>query len=155
MRTKTLAVALMLCFAGAMACFADDSAMMGTWKLNEAKSKIEPGAPKVTSVTYEAAADSVKCTVDSTDPNGTSSHSEWTGKFDGKDYPVTGDPTSDTRSYKKVSARVTTFTAKKDGKVTLMGRIVLAADGKSRTVTTTATDAKGMKVTSTAVYDKQ
>ena len=93
--------------------------------------------------------------VHGTDTNGTSSHSEWTGKFDGKDYPVTGDSTSDTRSYKKVSGRVMTFTAKKDGKVTLTGRIVYSADGKSRTVTTTTTDSMGKKVTSTAVYDKQ
>ena len=44
---------------------------------------------------------------------------------------------------------------KKGGKTTITGRIVASADGKSRTVTTTGTDAKGKKVTSTAVYDKQ
>ena len=48
-----------------------------------------------------------------------------------------------------------TLTAKKDGKVTLSGKVVVAADGKSRTVTTTGTNAKGQKVSSTAVYDKQ
>jgi hypothetical protein len=156
MKAKTLILILAaLCFVGVMVSYGADDASMGTWKLNEAKSKFGPGAPKVTSVTYEAAGDSVKCTVDGTDTNGTSSHSEWTGKFDGKDYPVTGDSTSDTRSYKKVSGRVMTFTAKKDGKVTLTGRIVYSADGKSRTVTTTTTDSMGQKVTSTAVYDKQ
>jgi hypothetical protein len=39
--------------------------------------------------------------------------------------------------------------------VTTRGRIVVAADGKSRTVTVTGTDAAGKKFTSTAVYDKQ
>jgi len=40
---------------------------MGTWKLNEAKSKIGAGSPKNSTVVYEAAGDSVKVTVDGTD----------------------------------------------------------------------------------------
>ena len=48
-----------------------------------------------------------------------------------------------------------TFTQKTDGKVTVTGRIVVSADGKSRTVTATATDEKGTKVIGKAVYDKQ
>jgi hypothetical protein len=128
---------------------------MGTWKLNEAKSKLPAGAPKNTMVVYEAAGDSVKVTVDGIDGDGKPTHNEWTGKFDGKDYPITGDPASDTRSYKKVNGNTTDLTNKKGGKVTITGRIVVSADGKSRTVTVSGTDAKGNKVKSTAVYDKQ
>jgi hypothetical protein len=128
---------------------------MGTWKLNEAKSKFAPGASKNNSVVYEAVGDNVKATVDGTDGNGKPTHSEWTGKFDGKDYPVAGDPASDTRSLKKIDDRTLELTVKKDGKVTLTGRIVVSADGKSRTLTTSGTDAKGKKVKNTAVYDKQ
>jgi hypothetical protein len=47
------------------------------------------------------------------------------------------------------------LTVKKDGKVTVTGRIVVAADGKTRTVMTSGTNSKGAKVTNTAVYDKQ
>jgi flavin-dependent dehydrogenase len=47
------------------------------------------------------------------------------------------------------------LTVKKDGKVTVTGRVVVSADGKSRTVTTNVTDAEGKKVKSVAVYDKQ
>jgi hypothetical protein len=97
----------------------------------------------------------VKITVDGTDSEGKPAHNEWTGKFDGKDYPVTGDPTANMRSYKTVSDRTLTLTNKKDGKLTLTGRIVVSADGKSRTVTTTRTNSKGKKVTNTAVYDKE
>jgi hypothetical protein len=128
---------------------------MGTWKLNEAKSKFAPGAAKNNTVVYEAAGDNVKVTVDGTDGNGKPTHNEWTGKFDGKDYPVTGDPSSDARSYKKVDDRTLDLTVKKDGKATTTGRIVVAADGKSRTITTSGTDAKGKKIKNTAVYDKQ
>ena len=128
---------------------------MGTWKLNEAKSKLVPGATKNHTVIYEAAGDSIKVIVEGTDPAGKAIRHEWTGKFDGKSYPVTGDSTSDSRSYKQINPRTMTFTAKQGTKVTLSGRAVVSADGKTRTVTTTATDAKGKKVNSTAVYNKQ
>jgi hypothetical protein len=77
------------------------------------------------------------------------------GKFDGKDYAVTGDPTSDMRSYSKVADRTLKMTVKKDGEVTAKGRIVVSADGKSRTVTTSRTDVEGKKIKNIVVYDKQ
>jgi hypothetical protein len=142
-------------FAAASACLAADDPNMGTWKLNEAKSKYSPGAPKNTSVVYEAAGDSVKVTVDGVGADGKPTHNEWAGKFDGKDYPLTGDPTADTRSYKKIDARTMELTNKKGGKPVVTGKITVSADGKSRTVAVSGTDASGKKVTSTAVYDKQ
>ena len=132
-----------------------DNPHMGTWKLNESKSKLAAGSTKNHTVTYTASGDSIKVTVDGTDASGKSVHSEWTGKFDGKSYPVTGDPTSDTRMYKKINSRTMTLSAKQGKKITLTGRITLSADGKTRTVTTTSTDAKGKKSSSTVVYDKQ
>jgi hypothetical protein len=77
------------------------------------------------------------------------------GKFDGNEYPVTGESNVEVRSYKVVNERTLTFANKKAGKTTLTGRIVISVDGKSRTVTTTATNPDGKKVKSTAVYDKQ
>jgi len=62
---------------------------MGTWKLNEAKSKLAAGMPKNSTIDLEAAGDSVKGTIDGTDSAGKPAHNEWTGKLDGKDYPVT------------------------------------------------------------------
>jgi hypothetical protein len=154
MKTRTILLTLLLCFVGAAVCFADDP-QMGTWKLNEAKSKIGAGSPKITTSVYEAAGDSVKATLDGTDGDGKPLHSEWTGKFDGKDYPVTGDSNTDTRSYKKVNDHTLASTNKKGGKVTITAKGVVSADGKTRTVTITGTDSKGKKFTSTAVYDKQ
>jgi hypothetical protein len=106
-------------------------------------------------VVYEAAGDSVKVTVDGSDGEGKPSHNEWTGKFDGKDYPVTGDPNTDTRSYTKANDNTLVFANKKGDKVTISGRGVASADGKTHTVTINGTDAKGNKFTSTTVYDKQ
>ena len=154
MRTRTILASLMAFFAGLTLCLAAD-VHTGKWKLNEAKSKFAPGATKNITVVYEVAGDSVKVIVDGVDKDGKAVHSEWTGKFDGKDYPVTGNPNEDTRSYTKVDDHSMDFTSKKGGKANLSGHIVVAADGKSRTVTTTATDASGKKTTNVAVSDKQ
>ncbi len=142
-------------FAAAAVCVAADDVNMGTWKLDEAKSKIGAGAPKNTTVVYEAAGDSVKVIVDGVGVDGKPSHNEWTGKFDGKDYPLTGDPTADTRSYKQIDPRTLELTNKKGGKVVVSGKITVSADGKTRTVSTKGVDANGKKVATTAVYDKQ
>ena len=155
MKTKTILLTLATLFAAVVVCFAAQDVNMGTWKLNEAKSKFSPGAAKNVTVVYAAAGDSVKVTVDGVDADGKPAHNEWTGKFDGKDSPLTGDPASDTRAYKRVNDHTLGLTNKKDGKAALTGRVVISADGKNRTVTTSGTDAKGNKISSTAVYDKQ
>ena len=155
MKARAIALTVALCFIAGSLCFAASDPNIGTWKLNEAKSKFAPGSSKNVTVVYEVVGDKVKVTVDGIDGAGKPTYNEWTGKYDGKDYPVTGDPTSDARSLKKVDDHTLILTVKKDGKVTVSGRIVIAADGKTRTVTTSATDSKGKKVKNTAVYDKQ
>jgi hypothetical protein len=142
------------CFLAAAACFAEDP-QMGIWKLNAAKSKITTGTLKFNTVTFESRFGKVKVTGEGIDADGKPVHSEWTGNFDGKDYPVTGDPISDTRSYTKVDDRTLNLTVKKDGKVIDTGRSVVSADGKSRTVTVSGTTPKGKKFTNVVVYDKQ
>jgi hypothetical protein len=151
---RTIGLTLALCFVAAVATFAAD-ANMGTWKLNEAKSKLIAGATKNNTVSYEAAGDAIKVTIDGTDAKGVATHSEWTGQFNGKDYAVTGDPTSDMRSYTRINPRTVNFTIMNAGKVGMTGVIAIAGNGKTRTVTTHSTDAMGMKVTSTAFFDKQ
>jgi hypothetical protein len=143
-------------FAAVAVCWAAGaSAFMGTWQLNEAKSKAPAGSPKNSTVVYTMDGDNIKCVIDGTDANGQAIHTEWTGKFDGKDYAVTGDSTSDMRSYRMISSHTLLATDKKTGKVVNTARVVVSADGKSRTVTVHAKDAKGMRTTTVAVYDKQ
>jgi len=156
MRTKAILSTVAAFLAGAVLSLAAAAdANMGTWKLNEAKSKLAAGATKNHTVVYAMAGDTVKITVDGTDKDGKATHNEWTGKFDGKDYAVTGDPGSDTRAYTKVDANTLTFNVKKGGKVLTNGKVIISADGKSRTVTTSTMDSMGMKTDSTGVYDKQ
>jgi hypothetical protein len=155
MKTKIIGLTLALSLAAGTFCLASAaSPQAGTWKLNESKSKLSGGMGKNTRVVYKAMGDKMKVTVDGVDAAGKPAHNEWMGKFDGKDYAVTGDPTSDMRSYKMVNANTLELTTKKGGKVTASGRIVVAADGKSRTVTTSGMDAKGKKFKSMSYYDK-
>jgi hypothetical protein len=154
MTIRTIGLILSFCFLAGAACFAADP-QMGTWNLNEAKSKITPGTLKNTHVVYSSMLGEVKIKADGIDANEKPSHTEWSGKFDGKDYPVTGDPNSDARSYTKVNERTLTTTNKKNGKVTVTGQIVVSLDGKTRTLTLTGTTPKGKKFKNVAVYDKQ
>jgi hypothetical protein len=155
MKTRAILLSVAAMLAAVTLCYAADSPFLGTWKLNDAKSKIGMGGGKNSTVVYEMAGDSIKVTVDGVDADGKPTHSEWTGKLDGKYYPVTGNPGEDTRAYRMAGPNTLTFTVKKGDKVTETGRIVISADGKSRTVTTTETNAKGMKVMSKSVFDKQ
>jgi len=153
MKTKAVAVAFSLVFF-TLAMGVQTNPNIGTWKLNEAKSKFA-GKARNHTVVYEAAGDQTKVTVDGVDESGAAIHNEWTGKFDGKDYALTGDSTADMRSYRMINSRTLSMTIKKGGKTVTTGRIVVSADGKTRTVTTTTTDEKGKKVTNIGVYDRQ
>jgi hypothetical protein len=154
MRTKNLLLLLFVCLF-AVAMYAADNPNMGTWKLNEAKSKIPAGAAKNTTVVYSADGDNVKVTTDGVDSKNQPAHSEWVGKFDGKDYPVTGGESGTTRAYKVINERTMDISNKINGKETLHGKIEVAKDGKSRTVDIEATAPDGKKIKSKGVYDKQ
>ena len=154
MSARAIVLTALLGLFATSACVAAD-ANMGTWKLNEAKSTIPAGLPKNNTVVYAVAGADVKVTVDGVSGDGKPLHNEWTGKFDGKDYPVTGDSTQDARAYRKIDDRTMELDVKKDGKVAYTGRIVLSADGKSRTITVSRSDSAGKKITSSSTYDKQ
>jgi hypothetical protein len=151
-RTILVALALLLT---ATATFAANP-LIGTWKLNEGKSKFAPGATKNTTVTYTPAkGDMIKCTVDGVDKDGKPIHWTWTGTFDGKPYQIKGSPFFDTLTYEAVNDRTNKTTATKAGKVVMTATIIVAKDGKSRVVTLKGTGANGQKFTDTTYYDKQ
>ncbi len=154
MKARRIGLAAALCFLGAVVCYAQ-SPFLGTWKLNAAKSKYDAGATKVETVVYEAAGENIKVTVDGTDPSGNPVHWEWTGKFDGKPYPVTGSPMADMATYRRITSHTVAITQTKAGKVVLRGRITVSANGKTRTVNTMQIGPKGQRIHSIAVYDKQ
>ena len=130
---------------------------IGTWKLNTAKSKYDPGpAPRSSTLTMTAANGAIKQTVETIPASSfLPSRSELTAKFDGQDAPVKGNPNADTSAYKRIDGRTYEVISKLGGKVTLTSRVVISADGKTRTVTQTGVNAQGQKVNNILVYDRQ
>ena len=155
MKRNTTFLALLISAATASLCFAGDGAFMGTWKLNDAKSKIPAATAHNNTVVYAQSGDEVTITGDGVDGNGKAIHQVWTGKFDGKDYAAKGSPTHDMRAYTKVDANTLTYTLTKGGTKLGHGKVVVAADGKSRTVTETMPGADGKPASATSVFDKQ
>jgi hypothetical protein len=153
LKTRIAVMTVVLSFAMTVASLAANP-QMGTWKLNEAKSKLAPGMGKNTAVTYTEQGDKIKVTVDGVDKDGKPTHSVWVGKFDGKAYPAKGNLSWNSAAYKVISDRTNDITTMKDGKVLWTGRITVSADGKSRTVAVNGTDAQGKKFTAKVVYNK-
>ena len=152
-KTRIAVVALAMSFIAAAACFAANP-HMGTWRLNEAKSKLPPEMGKNTTVTWAEQKDKFKVTVAGVDKDGKPTHSVWVGKFDGKAYPVKGNLPANSVAYRVVNDRTNDITAMKDGKIGWTGRITVAPDGKSRTVTISGTDEGGKKFKAKVVYDR-
>jgi hypothetical protein len=157
MRKSVLFGALVVCalmvFSSSVVLAADN--WNGTWKLNVAKSKFIPGpAPKSLTLKFEATPAGTKLTADGVSADGKPTHSSYTSKWDGKDVPWEGQPDADTASPKKVNDNTYTNTWKKAGKVTVMAKVVVSADGKTLTVTQTGKNAKGEALNVTGVYEK-
>ena len=157
MKFKSILVTFLLCLLAVTAGLAQN-ANMGTWKLNETKSNIPAGVGKNTTVVYSAEGSDIKVTTDGVNAAGQPSHTEWTGKFDAKPYPVTGDPNADYRAYKTKNEHLLMLANMKGDKTVSNGKIQLAKDGKSRTVEVTnfvPDGKKTKKVHAKYVYDKQ
>ena len=169
--TRKLAFVILFVSVG---LWAADDPMLGTWKLNLAKSKWSPGPPpKSGTLKRVAAGNAVKVTNDGVDGQGKAMHWEYTANYDGKDYPVTGDPARDTVSMTrfavifkddyavfKIGANtdesiVIETISKKAGKVTATTRGVFSKDGKTYTVTQTGKDDQGRPVNNLIVLEKQ
>ena len=130
---------------------------VGTWKLNLAKSKYRPGpAPKSQTLKIEAwGDDGLKYVADGVGADGKPTHAEFQAKYDGKDYPFKGNPDADMLSYKRIDANTLEATTTLKGKNTTAIKVVVSADGKTRTVTQTGTNAQGQALHITSVYERQ
>jgi len=128
----------------------------GTWKMNPAKSNYSPGpAPKSITVKIVSDADNMKLTSDGIDAAGKPTHIEYTAKFDGKDYPITGIPNADTIALERLDASTIRSTTKKGDQVVMTVTSVISKDGKTRTATFKGKNAEGLDVNNVVVYDKQ
>ena len=136
--------------------FAQGDPFLGTWVLNIAKSKYTPGPPpKSNTSVYEVAGQGVKVTTKGTHAAGKPTMTLYTANYDGKDYPVTGNPGWDGTTLKREDTNTVEFTRKKAGKVVQTGTNVVSKDGKTRTITATGVNAQGQKINNVTVWEKK
>jgi hypothetical protein len=144
--------------AASVTALAQDStdAGIGTWTLNVAKSKFEPGpALKSETRSYEMTPDGLRMTSHVEMADGQSHVESTTYKFDGKSYPVSNNPNIDAVKVSRVSSREVRATQMRDGKVIGHLTRVVSKDGKMLTMTSDATTASGQKQHEVRVYDRQ
>jgi len=155
-RSLVIVATIVLVLALATMVLAADP-FVGTWKLNVAKSKATDPSAMPQSETFKAEAldNGQKTTVDGLDANGKTYHFEFSIKYDGKDYPVTGYPLADTFAQKKIDANTLELVAKKAGKEVERWRFIVSKDGKTETSTGKGMTEKGKAYNGTFVYDKQ
>ena len=136
---------------------AQSNPLIGTWKINLAKSKYSPGPPpRSTTTIFEAVGQGLKYTSEGIDAQGNPTKTDFgVISFDGKSSPITGSPAYDAASYKQVNASTFEFTRTKAGRVVQTTTLVLSADGKSSTLTTTGVNANGQQISNVGVFDKQ
>ena len=112
------------------------------------------GVTKNNIITYWEERGKIKSIADGTDSDGRLNHSVWVGKFDGKAYPVTGNPHHDAERYRVINDHSAAIEGLWGGKVLWWGTITISKDGKTRTAHLHSTDAKGKKFTVKKVYDR-
>ena len=154
--TRLSRVLVLVCLAIVSATAQAADPFIGTWTLNVSKSNT---AFKSGRTIVEAEGDGIRTTADMVRADGTADHFTWTAKYDGKDNPVIGASPYGSGVHSIALTRIDSHTVnivtKLDGRVTITQRLVVSADGKTRTIHTTGTDGKGQPVDSTAVYEKQ
>src|SRR5260370_16744178 len=124
--------------------------------MNPAVSKYRPGpTPKIVPLKVDADENSIKINADGTDADGSPTHVEYSAKFDGKDYPVTGLPYADTVSVKRIDTNTIQSTLKKANQVVMTVTSTVSNYGKIRTSTFNDNDPQGPDVNNVVVYDKQ
>jgi hypothetical protein len=154
----TLLAMVVLCLTVPTLMPAQDNPVIGTWKLNAAKSKYSGvPAPKSLTRTVTADGDSVKYSFEGTGASDAALNYSFTVKYDGKDNPVTGSGMpydADQIAIKRLSSHKFSATLKKDGKVIGTSISTVSSDGKTTTLNGKGT-IDGKAVSSTQVYDKQ
>ena len=164
MRCRVLGLQALPILVGVVVCVLSGSqapaqaadSIVGTWTLNVAKSTYSPGPPpKSLTVKFEAAGDGIKSTSDTVAADGSSSHTEYTASYDGKDYPLKGMKDADTVSLRRIDANSTERTDKMGGKVVRTYKRTLSADGKTMTATITGSDEQGRTINNTVVLERQ
>jgi hypothetical protein len=130
--------------------------VIGTWKLNAAKSTFNAGPPiKNQTRTYSQSGQRISLVMKTTGADGRETTSETMYQFDGKDYPVNGNPDFDSLTPQQVDSQTAKFTLKRGGKAVGTTTRTVSKDGKTLTSKMKVTNAGGQQSDSVLVFDRQ
>jgi hypothetical protein len=96
----------------------------------------------------------LKVVVDVVPADGAKQHWEMSGKMDGSESKITGNPNADTVSLKRIDANTSESTFKMGGKVVAVNTRTLSADGKMLTIVSKGTTADGKPRHDVQVFEK-
>ena len=139
--------------------WAEDNPLIGTWKINLAKTKYNAGTPpKNQVITYQMVGDALKLTAEIDNAQGHQTNS-YTAKYDGKDYPFTSTARDAVLGQmvrlKRIDAYTTQRTTHYKGKQIGTVTEVVSKDGKTLTRTQKGVNAQGQPIDNVQVLDKQ
>jgi len=157
LRVRNLILILAGILIPAVICGAQTDPQAGAWKMNLDKSTFVPGGPhpKGETVVIEAIDGGLKVASTGVNPDGPPGHFEFTAKYDGKDYPMTGTPGANTVVLRRFDPHTIETTRKKNGQLVTTNITYISDDGKTRTNVFQGKNAQGQPITWTAVFDKQ
>jgi hypothetical protein len=136
--------------------FAQSDPLIGTWKLNLAKSTYSPGPPpRSQTASFQAEGKGLRETLEAINAQGNSANGVFMIFDDGKSYPVMGNPAFDGQSFKRVNESTWWGIRTKAGKVVQTIILAVSADGKTETATNRGIDASGQQFYNVGIYDKQ
>jgi hypothetical protein len=147
---------MVLAFCVAASLFGADDPFNGTWKLNVAKSKYNPGPGPESVTTTVKVEDGTHHVSTQATFEGKTIETSFVAKVDGTPAPVSGSPTADMISVRKTNDRTLEAKSMKAGKTIGRSRVTVSPDGKELTITGSGVNPpKGVKTKFTAVYEKQ
>ena len=156
MRRRSLAIVTGVVVAAAFVVVSAQDPRVGTWTVNVAKSKYDPGPPpKSHTVKIEAAGKGEKVLSEAVNADGTKTVTSYTADFDGKPHPLTGSPRADTVTLKRIDTHTTERTDSQGGKTIQTLHRVVSKDGKTLTVTIKGTNAQGKPMHNVVVFEKK
>jgi hypothetical protein len=134
---------------------AQNSPLIGTWKLNLDKSKLVGQLPQSATLTYQQDGENIKLTAQVIDARGNATTGSAIHIYDGRLHPSMDSANYDASAYTQVDDKTLIIARFKAGKLVAISTGVVSQDGNTGTVTTTGIDANGRPTNTVAVYDKQ
>ena len=148
--------ALLMIGTATIASGSDPDPVVGTWKLNLAKSTYAGIPPSKSQIrTYSRSGQDITLEMKTVSAAGKETTTRATYKLNGKDFPSMGNPDFDSLSGVQIDTNTAEFTLKRAGKPVGKIRRAVSEDGRTLTINFVLTNAEGVHTSALTVFDKE